>query len=281
VADPRISDPSKWALELAAGRWRVGCDWAKKNGPVIDVRLCAWAFNEKKGALEPIKNAASAKRINLTGETANWMDGPEKGSPEWMCVMLLGALDKKDQRINETLDKIAGHYDRVGGVVDSCVSLSQQLINERGSGNMHGYMDRQSDREFMLEMMRVQMMGDGIKHAVDQLAPVARDLATAWAPKPEELDPVSKIAAELLETISDDQREKMKAAEVGELLEDLEKALKTIAESENNLELARNVLGAILPALKKHQNAIGTLMTGQQRAGLLALVKASGIEGTN
>lgn len=275
--DQRLSDPSKWALDVATGRWRVGVEWAKKNGPVIDVQLAAWAYDQKKGQLSIIKGAISAKRINLTGEGAAWMDGPAPGTPEYLTLALLSALDKKDERMNQQIDAITGHYSKVGEVLNVVVDVGRRLLDEKNNGSMAAAFDRAADRGFLLEMMKLRMMGEGIDKALAELVPVAKEFATAWAARPKDQSP-SRIASELLASITDEQRGKFKAGGLAELMSDVEQALQKIADAKDDLMTIRNVLNVILPAMHREQRAMGPLLTEAQRTGFVALVRAAGLE---
>jgi hypothetical protein len=158
------------------------------------------------------------------------------------------------------------------------VSLAHMLMSDRGGDSMVIAMDRQADRDWMLNMYRLQMTGEGITKAIDEIVPIAKTFAENWQPAAAELDPVSKIAAELLETFGDDQKAKFEGSSLGDLYGDLLSALKAIAECENKKDEACEILKKLLPGLEKHQNTIGPFMTGQQRAGFVELVKASGLE---
>ncbi len=279
LTDLRHGDPAKWALDLANGRWRIGIEYAKKNGPVIDVRLAAWHFDTKKSQLCVIKGGLSAKRINLSGEQAAWMDGgTAPGSMESMNIKLLAALDRKDLRMNEQHAEVTKNLQAIGGLIRENVSLAHMLMQDRGGDSMVIAMDRQADRAWMLDMYKLQMTGEGITKAIDEIVPIAKTFAENWKPATVELDPVSKIAAELLETFSDAQKAKFVASSLGDLYGDLMSALKAIADCENKTDQAQEILKKVLPALEKHQNTIGPFMTGQQRAGFVSLVKASGLE---
>lgn len=272
--DQRLSDPAAWALDVATGRWRAGVEWAKKNGPVIDAQLSGWAYDSKKGTLSIIKGCVSAKRINLTGEGANWMDGPAPGTTEWMNVQLLLALNEKDKRINEFIERIGGHYQNIGNTIQANNQLTMSIAQNIGEGIANG---GQSDRQFYLELAKINMMGEGINKSIDQGIPVLRDLVNAWQPGGGNQE-IPELAKKLYESLTTQQRDTAKEMELGDLWNDLISGLEKLVETGADKQAAQNILGAVVPKLFQKQDELEKILTEEQRAIVVALIKAAGFQ---
>ncbi len=274
--DQRLTDPGKWALDVATGRWRAGIEWAKKNGPVIDVQLQCWAIDPKKNVLGIIKGAISAKRINLTGEGGGYLDGPAPGTTEYMNLALLSALLKSYENQNNAWDGVAKTFVSIGGVMQTTIGITEGAIKLKDSAATGQDNARQGDRDFYLELAKLKMTGDGIDKAITELAPIAKTFAENWRPGGA-LKSVSKIAGQLMASLNKDQKEKFESAGIGELFQDLLTALEKLVECKDDQAAAQNIITAILPALERSQKLIGGILEKEQRDLMVGLIEAAGL----
>lgn len=275
--EARREDPHGWARELARGRWSVAVDWARKNGPVIDVQLQIWGYDPKKGQFQVLKGGAIAKRVNLSGEGAQWMDDGSTVERTLASLVdrLLTRLDEKDQRMNEAWGMVRDHYDAMSRVSTGALEAFQRAMDlrEKTAGQASG--ERAAERAFLVELAKVRSTEQAVNNTVSQMAPVLRDLAAAWAPAGGAADH-QETARQLLETIDDEMRERWEKAGFSDLLTDIKSALENVAASEK-LESAVASMRAIAPTLVRHQNDIGNLLSPHQRGLVVKLLQLPGV----
>ncbi len=277
IGDERTTDADKWARENAKQRWAVAIEYAKKNGPVIDVQLQLWGFDKKKGVFAILKGGAIAKRVNLTGEGAAWMDDGQTTERVLLTLAdkLIAALDKKEQRSNEKDQAIAEHYKNIGAVVSGTLSAFQVAMTMREQSAGSNVQAQQVQQNFMIEIAKIRAMEAGVGKAVSEIGPTIREVFSGWTPGGNS-PPHQELAKKLLDSITDPQRESWKVAGFDELLADLESALRQIQASES-LEAAVATMKAIAPKLIASQDAIGNLFTQAQRNIALQLLDLPGV----
>lgn len=277
IPDQRSTDALMFARENAKQRWSVAIEWAKKNGPVIDVQLQLWGFDKKKGVFAILKGGAIAKRVNLTGEGAAWMDDGQTTERIMLVLIdkLIAALDKKEERSNEKDEAIAKHYGNIGTVVSGTLSIFQNAITMRDKSAGSDAQARVANQNFMLELAKVRAMEQGVNKAVSEIGPTIREVFSGWTPSAN-APPHQELAKKLLDSVTDQQREQWKAAKFDELLTDLESALRQIQASET-IESAVATMKAVAPKLIAHQDAIGNLFTQTQRNVMLQLLDLPGV----
>ena len=119
-------------------------------------------------------------------------------------------------------------------------------------------------------------MGDGVDKAITQLAPIAKTFAENWRPGGT-LKSVSKIAGQLMASLSKDQKAKFESAGIGELFQDLLTALEKLVECKDEKSAAQAIITAILPALERNQKLIGGILEKEQRDFMVGLIEAAGL----
>lgn len=277
VPDERTTDAKRWAEENARQRWAVAVEWAKKNGPVIDCQLQLWGFDKKKGVFKILKGGAIAKRVNLTGEGAAWMD--DGATTERVLMTYIDKLIEHNCKLLDRAtakdDAIAKHYANIGNVVSGTLGVFQtamQMREQHGASNLAFW---QAKQNYMIELAKIRATEQGVTNAVNQIAPTLKDIFSGWT-MPREAPPHREIAEKILRSVTDSQREQWKAAGFGDLIADVESALRQVQSSES-VEAAAATLKKIAPTLVANQDSIGNLLTPQQREWILLLLGLPGV----
>lgn len=277
VSDGRLIDREQWAKDMARGRWAVAVEWAKKNGPVIDAQLVLFGHDRKKGIILPLKGGVIACRVNLTGEQSAWMDGHPTTEAVLLTLVdkLTSHIDKRDERTNHLLDEIAKHYGAIGGMIGGVVTSFQMAMAMKESSLTGASSERAADRAFMVEIAKIRATEQSVNKAVSEIGPAVREVFKGWT-GPRAAPPHQDIAAQLLSTINDTQREAWKQAELAELLLDLESMLKQVSATET-VETAVATIRKLAPRLIAAQDVIGNLLTQEQRNMALELLSLPGV----
>ncbi len=254
--------------------WPLCLRMARAEGPVIDVQLSIYGYNEKTGALDLLCDAHGT-RINLDPNTPHpSIDDPYDQRTDAMVQFIqhqTEAIKTRDesnkQLMTQSIELIKAAGTLTGGAFD-VAKEAMEMKNSVAGAHADEVRER---REYELRKLTIQARHESFKEALgripfDDLGMYLR--ARAAGMSADEIPTDCRHAARLLlDSLSDDQLAQLDP----ELAADIRTVLSRAANEENE-ETAQLVLMALLPKLLQSRDAIANVITPQQ-AALLEFIR--------
>lgn len=272
--DLRHSDLGAWGWEIAGRAWGYALEWAEKNGPIIDAQIVLCGWDEKTGMFRPLKGGTSARKCPHDYNSARGLAELREDHRDKVIDRLLEALDRRDLRVERMADKFVGMAGGIEKIMGIAFGVSEHAITISNSVSEAASREKQAERDFVREIVRMRTTGETIKYAISEVAPELKDIFNGFGPSAAGSYKVS--AQELLKSITNEQREKAKLAGQSELIADMESILRKIVDGATDDE-SRAMLFSIGPRLNEAQAVIGPILTERQRSLVLALLKKAGL----
>ncbi len=256
---------------LDADVWPKCIRMAKAEGPVIDVQLSVYGFDEKTGKLELLCDA-SGTRINLDPTTPNRIDDPYDNRTDAMVTFMeaqTDAIKERDKANKELMTSSIELVKAVTSVTTGTLEVAKEAIGMKSE--VAGRNDEAAERarSHELQKLLVKSRHDSFKAALDRFP--FDDLGLFWRAKAAGVNmdtpqDCRDAAARLLDLFTDEQLAALDPALAGDIRSVLSKAA-----AEPSEEMAQLILIALLPKLLEHQEAISKVITPDQAALLTFL----------
>ena len=244
---------------------------ARAEGPVLDVQLSVYGYDDKTGKLELLCDA-SGTRINLDPHTPNRIDDPYDNRTDAMVTFMeaqTDAIKERDGANKALTGEIINLVKAVTGVTVGTLDVAKEAIGMKAE--VAGRNDEAAERARMHELQKLQVKSrhESFKAALDRFP--FDDLGLFWRAKAAGVNmqqpaDCREAAARLLDTFTDEQ--------LGQLDPDLAGDIRSVlskAAAEPSEEMAQLILVALLPKLLEHQEAISKVINPEQAALLTFL----------
>ena len=244
---------------------------ARAEGPVLDVQLSVYGYDEKTGKLDLLCDA-SGTRINLDPHTPNRIDDPYDNRTDAMVTFMeaqTDAIKERDAANKALMSSSIELVKAVTGVTTGTLEVAKEAIGMKSE--VAGRNDEAAERarRHELEKLLVQKRHESFKAALDRFP--FDDLGLFWRAKAagvnmEQPTDCRDAAARLLDTFTDEQLAQLDPDLAGDIRSVLSKAA-----AEPSEEMAQLILIALLPKLLEHQESISKVINPEQAALLTFL----------
>lgn len=251
--------------------WPKCVRMARAEGPVIDVQLSLYGYDEKTGELELLCDSHGT-RINLDPSTAPRIDDPYDNKTEAMVSLVeaqTDAIKERDAGNKALMGEQIKMVQAVTSVTTGVLDVARQAIGMKSEVAGRNDEEQAREREFELRKLRTEKQHESFKAALEKFP--FDDLGLYWRARAAGVtmdvpDDCRDAARKLLDSLTDEQLSQLD----DDLAADIRSVLANALKQEDE-EMAKLVLLSLLPKLLTNQEAISKVITNEQAALLTFL----------
>ena len=194
-----------------------------------------------------------------------------------LVVHLLGWMERKegrdanrDSQIDTIFAAAARGIDVAFATADKALARSEKL----GEAELQ---DRKESRDLLKQIVALDVISRNVGAAIKEVAPGINDLLKNWSGQANASSPAySKMARDLLDSITDEQIATLEKNNLASALADLRSVLQRLIDKGTEEEKAATCV-ALAKFAMNYQTTVGPLLSNDQRMLIAAILRKAGL----